>query len=826
MTTDRESLRIAILREEDRLRRLATEEAKIRARLAELRDRLRRHSDPTASAPGESEELTPTIPVSPVNSRPATAAEKVALFGSLFRGRRDVFPRRWVNQRTGKSGYAPACNNDWVPDLCAKKTKATGRRGTAVCGDCRNQAFVPLGDTELLRHLQGRQVVGLYPLLPDDTCWLLAVDFDRQGWRQDVPAFADTCREVGVPVAIERSRSGDGAHAWFFFSTPISASLARRMGCFLLTKTMDRRHELSMGSYDRLFPSQDTMPRGGFGNLIALPLQLRARSKGNTEFLDDGLEPYADQWAYLAGLQPIGPGQVQSLVDQAHDQNQVLSVRDVWTDDQQGVLPWLKRPASEEASRQLPDSPPRQVAGVLAQRLFVDKTGLSSRLVSQIKRLAAFQNPEFHKKQSMRLSTALTPRVISCAEESESHVALPRGCLEEARALLAEGGACLDLTDERSDGEEVPFSFQGTLTYDQEQAVEALLQHDTGMFVAPPGTGKTVVGASIAAARGRSTLILVHRRHLLEQWREQLSRFLGLDVAEIGRIGAGKRRANGHLDVAMFQSLVKKGRVDDRVASYGHVLVDECHHVGAVSFERVLSEVRARYVTGLTATPERRDGLHPILRMQIGPVRFRIDPRSKAARRRFEQQLLVRETGFRPVDLDPDAAIQTVYAALAADEARNQLLFDDVLASLEEGRSPIVLTERRDHLEDLAHRFRGFTRNLVVLHGGMKAAQRRAALEQLANIPVDEERLLLATGRYLGEGFDDARLDTLFLALPVSWKGTLVQYAGRLLRTHPGKHVIQVYDYVDRDLPVLARMSEKRLRGFRGMGYAIAGGHE
>jgi superfamily II DNA or RNA helicase len=349
-----------------------------------------------------------------------------------------------------------------------------------------------------------------------------------------------------------------------------------------------------------------------------------------------------------------------------------------------------------------------------------------------------------------------------------------------------------------------------------------MLDHHIGVFVAPPGSGKTVVGANLIARRGRSTLVLVHRTQLLEQWIAQLSVFLDLKPKEIGQIGGGRRRPNGNLDVAMIQSLARKDVVNDIVATYGHVVVDECHHVPAVSFERVMREVKARYVTGLTATPRRRDGHDPILQLQLGPVRFSIDPKSQAAACPFDHKLIVRETEFRLSGEAADAGIQEIYRQLAQDEGRNRLILDDVVQALEEGRSPILLTERRDHVEYFARQLHGLARNLIILQGGMKTKERRAVIEQLTTIPETEERLVLATGRFIGEGFDDARLDTLFLAMPVSWKGTLVQYAGRLHRKHQGKAEVRMMDYVDRNVPMLARMFDKRMRGYRAMGYSMA----
>lgn len=803
------SLRAAIAREESRLTSLEEERTRVQAKLDALRFELASlHGKPTIAH--EHPPLPSTVPAH------ETPADKVTLFRSLFRGRDDVYPRLWTNAKSGKRGYAPACSNEWVRGICEKPR--------VKCGECPNQAFLPVTDQVILDHLQGRHVIGTYPLLQDETCWLLAIDFDKGAWAEDVTVFVETCQRVGFPVAVERSRSGQGAHAWFFFAAPVSASLARKFGSYLLTETMVRRHQLSMSSYDRLFPSQDTRPRGGFGNLIALPLQHEPRQQGNTVFLDDQLVPHRDQWALLASLSRIQPAAMEQIAREATRAGQIVGVR--WSegdDADDEAAPWTRMPSRRPKALLLPGPIPKTIRAVLAQRLFVEKAGLASPHLNQIKRLAAFQNPEFYKKQRLRLSTALTPRIISCAEDLPEHVALPRGCRDDLENLLAEHASELVVEDQRRDGEPLALRFEGRLTEFQERAARVLLAHDIGVFVAPPGVGKTVVGTYLAAARGRSTLVLVHRQPLLDQWIAQLSMFLELEPRAIGQIGAGKRTPNGQLDVAMIQSLVRSGEVDDLVAGYGHVIVDECHHVPAASFERVLSEVKARFILGLTATPRRRDGLHPILEMQLGPVRFSVSPKSQAARRPFEHHLIVRETRFGGPPIDPHAGIQSLYAALAADEERNRLILDDVIRVLAEGRSPILLTERKDHLEQLASRLRPFARHLVVLRGGMTPGERRKVAAHLAGIPDNEPRLLLATGRYIGEGFDDARLDTLFLVLPVSWKGTLVQYAGRLHRPHPGKAEVRIFDYVDRNVPMLLRMFEKRLRGYRAIGYRNAG---
>ncbi len=805
-TSWRERLLQAIGQEEARLARLEVEQTNAQRRLGALRAEL--------ASLGAEPEIRVRLPLVVDVRVPNTSVEKVKLFRSLFRGRAEVFPTRFVSKKTGRAGYAPACSNKWEPGLCALKTGGK-------CSACPNQAFIPVDDAAVIGHLTGRHVMGVYPLLDDGTCWFLAVDFDKSTWTDDVTAFVETCRRVGLPVAVEKSRSGNGAHVWFFFTAPVEAGIARKMGCYLVTETMSRRHQLSMDSYDRLFPSQDTMPRGGFGNLIALPLQYEPRQEGNSVFLDDQLEPYADdqQWAYLAAVVRIDPATVDLIAREATRLGSVVGVRLAEPAGEDDTAPWARLPSREPKAVVITEPLPSKVRVVLAQKLFVEKAGLPSPLLDQIKRLAAFQNPEFYKKQSMRLSTAMTPRVIACAEDLLLHVGLPRGRNADLVKLLRTFGVSLEVDDQRIAGEPLGLEFRGMLTPLQQQAANAMLAHDIGVLVAPPGIGKTVIGTYLVAARCCSTLVLVHRRPLFDQWRAQLAVFLGIDPKEVGQIGAGKKARNGRLDVAMIQSLVRKEGVDDVIAQYGQVIVDECHHLPAVSFERVLAEAKGRYVVGLTATPQRRDGHHPITEMQLGPVRFAIDPKSQAAQRPFAHNLVVRETDFKSSN-ETKVSIQELYAALATDEKRNRLILDDVIQSLEQGRSPILLTERKDHLDYFATRLEKFSRHMVVLQGGMGTRKRREVKERLAAIPNDEERLVLATGRYIGEGFDDARLDTLFLALPVSWKGTLIQYTGRLHRLHSGKTEVRIFDYVDRDVPTLLRMFERRLRGYRAIGYA------
>ena len=466
---------------------------------------------------------------------------------------------------------------------------------------------------------------------------------------------------------------------------------------------------------------------------------------------------------------------------------------------------------------------PEKADVVLGNQVYIDRTALAPALANRLIHLAAFQNPEFYAAQAMRLPTYGKPRVISCAELFPKHVALPRGCFDAALNLFATCSIRAEVRDERQTGTAIVGHFLGTLTAEQAIAADALMAHDTGVLAATTAFGKTVVAIKLIALRGRNTLILVHRRQLLDQWLARLSTFLDIGTERIGVVGGGKKRPTGIVDVAILQSLVKKGEVSDLVANYGHLVVDECHHLSAVSFEAVARAAKAKYVLGLSATVTRKDGHRPIIFMQCGPIRHRVDARRQAASRPFKHRVIRRATSFRTARHETGAQlpIQNLYRLLSCDEMRNEMIFDDVLSALEARRSPIVITERKDHLRAIVERLCRFAKNVIVLKGGMRAKEFKQATEALKSVPDDEERVIVATGRYLGEGFDDARLDTLFLTMPISWRGTLAQYAGRLHRFHAAKREVLIYDYVDEREPILAKMAAKREVGYRAIGYEV-----
>lgn len=728
---------------------------------------------------------------------------KLALFQSLFRGRTDVYPIRWES-KAGKSGYAPACANEWRPGVCEKPR--------IKCGDCGNRQLLPLTSDVLYRHLAGEITVGIYPLLSDDSCFFLAVDFDEADWRDDSLAFVMSCRELSVPVALEVSRSGKGAHCWIFFERATSACDARRLGAAVISHTCERTRQLTLTSYDRMFPNQDIMPKGGFGNLIALPLQKRARAQNHSVFVDDDFVPYSDQWAFLSSIQRMTSEMIQTSIVSAVGNHDPLGV--AYIDDEVNNEPW-KSPSTDSKLRcVLPDS----LNLTLANLIYFEKAQLPQPLSNQLIRLAAFQNPEFYKAQAMRMSVWNKPRVIGCAQNFPKHIALPRGCLDAVLALLEANSIIPLVNDERFGGAPIKVAFAGTLRSDQEAAVNRMLTHETGILCAPTAFGKTVSAAALIARRGVNTLVLVHRTELLRQWQERLQTFLAVGKEVVGAVGGGKSKLTGKIDIAVMQSLSRKGAISDVMKNYGQVIVDECHHLSAVSFEALLRSAPAKYVVGLTATPVRRDGQQPIIFMQCGPIRHSAAKPASAP----HDLTVTPKVISRPVIVPEGAGIQEIFRSLADDTNRTASIVSEVEAAYLEGRKTLVLTERMEHVLSLEAELKERIPNLFILHGRLSRKQRLACIDSLEALPEDAPRVLLATGKLVGEGFDHPPLDTLILAMPISWKGILQQYAGRLHRSHTDKSDVRVIDFVDTGHAALVRMWNKRQSGYKAMGYRMA----
>ena len=746
-------------------------------------------------------ELQKSKPAPPLSDS-FSPEQKIAIFRNLFRGRTDIFANRWQNQR-GRSGYSVACDNEWVQGVCNKPR--------IKCLDCTHRQFSELNDQVIYRHLAGQQVVGLYPLLQDNTCHLLAADFDKGNWRNEVKAMSRACTEYGVPHTVEISRSGNGAHLWIFFDGKVPANEARLLGFALLDKAMEVYPNLSFDSYDRLFPNQDILPEGGFGNLIALPLQREARQSGNSSFVNKELNVIEDQWQYLAQVKRLSRPELNMLLSQISPNGNLISEQDV-----ADILPpW------EVTAKPRPlvlENPPQQVNITLANHIYFEVKELPSVLLARLRRLASFSNPVFFKTQALRFSTHGIPRFISCARIERGYLSLPRGCLDDALALLKESNIDVQIDDKRELGTKLS-SMKPLLALrnNQQAAVKEMSKYDAGILHAPTAFGKTVTAIGMITKRKVNTLILVHSRQLLNQWQERLRSFL--PEAEIGVIRGGQKKPTGNIDIATYQSLInkKENTVSQIIQEYGHVIVDECHHVSAPRFEMVLNEVRAKYVLGLTATPERQDGHQKIIFMAAGPIRHKV---KRSSDDKFKQEVQIHQLYDTPSlhlsQPEKRPKITDAYRWIMENEKRTQRIMSDIIDSVREGRHPIVLTERRDHAETLNNLLNENGIDSIILKGAMKAAERKRVDEHLHSAQV-----VVATGKYVGEGFDLPRLDTLFLAMLIAWKGSLAQYAGRLHRDSNGKTQVMIHDYVDSGLPMLQRMFKKREKSYKSMGYTI-----
>jgi superfamily II DNA or RNA helicase len=774
---------------------------------------------------GESNSLKPDANI----TSSSDSILKISLFMSLFKGRKDVYARRWENKKKGTSGYAPVCLNQWKPGVC--------RKPKIPCSKCKNKSYAVLDKNAIEDHLRGNTVVGIYPMLPDETCWFMAMDFDEADWLKDVSAVRDVCNEFEIPLAIERSRSGVGGHAWFFFKHPISAVLARKFGTALLTCTMDRRHEIKFKSYDRLFPSQDTMPKGGLGNLIALPLQKVARENSNSEFIDDNFRSYSDQWRFLSSIQRISGNRLEDLVLVLSHGNELGDLKI----DEEEEKPWETQHPKKILEK---DDFPDRLEIVKANMLFVTKAGISQRALNRLKRLASFKNPMFYRQQAMRLSTYGHSRVISCADETKEYLCLPRGCEPELLDELETLGIDVGIINKTFGGNRIDVKFKGRLRDEQDHALRHLLQNNTGILSGTTAFGKTIVAIKLIAEKKINTLILVDKISLLSQWRERLSEFLIIKEtlpeeqittaskrgrrkrkSVIGQIGGGKNTPSGIIDIAVMQSLSRQGEVKECVKNYGLVIADECHHASAFTYEQILKTTHAKYIYGLTATPTRKDGHHPILFMHCGPIRYRDNPKKQAENRPFDHYIIPRFTPLRvPLGTDSkDLSIQELYSEIMDNDFRNQLVVEDVLRNYRQGRSCLALTLRTAHVERLAKRIEENIPDVIALTGGMGRKSTREAFERIASIPDEKNIVLVATGHFIGEGFDEPRLDTLFFAMPISWKGTLQQYAGRLHRLFKTKKEVRIYDYVDIQIKMLEKMYQRRLNGYASMGYKAKG---
>ncbi len=710
----------------------------------------------------------------PIMKQHLSLEEKVSVFRNLFKGREDVFARRWHSRTSGKSGYQPVCRNEWDRQLCDKKKYK--------CAECPNRLFKPLEYEDIYRHLEGKtqdgqDVIGAYAILADNNCNFLCADFDdkscEHGYKKDVLAYVGVCKDWDIPCSIERSRSGNGAHVWIFFELPLPASKARRLGYAVLTEAMERNGRMTFKSYDRFFPNQDRLPEGGFGNLVALPLQGKARKEGNSVFVDENFIIYENQWNYLLQIKRIPETTIDAILAK-HGTDSELGELSTTSESK----PW-ETPVPQKIT---PNDFPANLVLIRSNMLYIPLSGLSARVINHLKRIASFKNPEFYTRQGMRLSIYNIPRIISCADMEEDYIALPRGCEDAVVTLLKDNQISYRIEDKTNHGENVTVRFKGELREEQKAAIASLTTHNNGILNATTAFGKTVTAIGLIAERKINTLILVHTKSLLDQWKSRLEEFLEIDFTEedlpkkrgrkkafspFGTLDSKGNSLRGKIDIALIQSCLEDNGVKSFVRNYGMLIVDECHHVSAVNFERILKYANARYVYGLTATAIRKDGHQPIIFMQCGPIRYSADAKTQIASQTFTRLLVPRFTSYRELT-DDRSTYARMIQKMAEDENRNNLIIDDVRKALMEGRSPIVLTSLTAHVETLANALALHCKNIITLIGSESAREKRQKMKLLQSISPTEPLAIVATGKYVGEGFDYPRLDTLFLALPVS----------------------------------------------------------
>ena len=747
---------------------------------------------------------SPELPLG--KGTPGTNEEKIDLFLSLFGARRSVYPKLWINLKKGSKGYSPACSNEWVHGVCEKPR--------VKCSDCPNQNFPPLDHSAIHSHLIGRHTIGTYAIREDDGCIFLAADFDGDGWMQDIEAYRRAAEQMGISIGIERSRSGNGGHAWIFFAHPVPAVLARRLGTLIVARASSFHQGMKLSTYDRFFPNQDMCPKGGFGNLIALPLQQEPRKSGHTLFLDENFAPVSDQWAYLASLLKIDLAELQRLLETScsheKDSQPTESVSLIFDEAALNVIPQAVRRGDFKGTLKL----------VRNSQIAIPLADLPTSLGAALKRLGTIANPLFYEKQRLRFPTINIPRFIFCGEEHDDKLVLPRGTLHDIEKLVSKAGGKIEVIDRRPAPATADLSFIGALTATQSTAVDAILGHEHGVLVAPPGAGKTVMACAAIARRSTPTLILVHRKQLLDQWSDRLQNFLGLSKNEIHVLGKA-RYPDAPVALGMFPTLARSEFPEALFAKYGHVIIDECHHVPAASFEAAMKCCTARYILGLTATPNRKDGLQKILFLQCGPIRHRIDLDHSEEQSRT---VFVREFSLRlPAEKDR-LPIHQIWEHLIQSGERNRAIASDVSSALEEQRFCALLSDRKEHLNALESLLREKwpEESIYRIDGSTKQKLRTAILGNLRSKASEGRAFaLLATASLLGEGFDMPELDTLFLAMPISFKGRLIQYAGRLHRFSEKKKSVRIYDYVEPDNPLTAQMYRKRTAAYREMGYSI-----
>lgn len=765
---------------------------------------------------------------------PEITPEYSKFFYSMFKGRKDVFSHR-VQLKNGTTAYIPECANRWKSGICPKAS------GTKIkCSDCNNKAYVPLSQRELMKHLQGLRedcgdVIGIYPLLPDNTCNFIVYDFDNHDdletldWQSEVNSMRMICEKNCVDALVERSRSGKGAHIWIFFSESVTASVARKFGSALITKGMESVSLKSFNSYDRMMPMQDSLDERKLGNLIALPLQGRALKDGNSAFVDNNWNAYQDQWAKLKEIKKLSKNFITSKIEEWCPNGQCQGILQSSTSDE--TLPW-----EQQANTLSQDDANGIVHIILSNGIYIDKSNIQPRLQNRIRRLAAYPNPEFYKNLHIGFSTKGTPSIVYCGYDTDKYIIIPRGCLDSLCEMLNSALIPFEIDNKRHQGAPIDVSFKGNLYPEQANAVNAISSYDTGVLSAATAFGKTVVGAYLISKIKVNTLVLVRNTEILKNWIDDLGKFLQVNEelptyktatgrtrkrkSLIGIISSGKNTLTGIVDIAMITSLRKGEDILPDVKNYGMVIVDECHHAAAATDEDILRAVTAKHVYGMTATPKRDDGQARKIFMQLGPIRFRYTAKDRAIKQGIGHFVYPRFT--RLVNLETEQQhISELYKLVIGSEHRNSQIVRDVRHCVSFGRTPLVITKQKEHASALCKMLQGIANHIFLLQGGRSSRERDILRKELIAVPNNESVILVAIDKYIGEGFNYPRLDTLFITMPIAWEGNIEQYAGRLNRDYEGKKDVIIYDYVDYHIRQFSNMYAKRLCAYKKIGFEI-----
>ena len=766
--------------------------------------------------------------------------DKIAsdFFMMFCRGRKDVYDLRYTNPKTGKNGYYTQCFNRW--DRGCHIQKKDGVR----CKDCELRAYKPVTLPLIKAHMNGtdpngNDVVAIYPMLENNLCQLLVFDFDNHakgaeqedyaniddGWKEEINALRHICKNLDVDAVVERSRSGRGAHLWIFFKEMVPARLARRFGFALLEKGAESVNLKSFKYYDRMIPTQDALPEGGLGNVIALPLQGMALKSGNSAFIDENWNAYEDQLNVLAGTRRLTRQGIEDYLSLWYSTGST-------SEDNGTDAPWDKNSEIEAGSVK------GVVRIVLADRIYIDSTGMSNKTKRQLRRMATFSNKQYFQNQAMDMPNYDESRFIYLGSDEGKYIVLPRGLREEILKKFDNAGISYKIEDKRTKGQELNISFRGELRESQIPAVETMLENETGILHAATAFGKTVVCCDMIARRGISTLILVDRADLMNQWIKRLEEFLDIDEelpeyqtktgrtrkrkSLIGNLQGAHDTLTGIVDVAMIRSLKKKDGFHPKLKEYAQVYFDECHHAASDSAIEVLQEINAKYVYGVTATPKRGDGKEKINEFLLGPIRYRFTAKDRAEEQNINHLVYPRFTRtVKPHHLSKTPYGNDAYELIRNNDVRDEQIIRDVADCVQAGRTPVVLTKYVDHAKKLSERLKTYADRLILLTGANGTKARRAQVEELNKVDDSDSLILVGTGSLLGEGFDFPRLDTLFMATPVSGENVVEQYVGRLNRDYDGKENVIVYDYVDSHIPKFDKMYSARLKAYKKIGYEL-----